>query len=94
LAGNGSPPDKGTYSASIGPFSGIFNALSGKGQAIAKQFAERMTNAEERRVEELHVDQPHQRKASLRLVLQRVVKRRPWDRQQRTLLADRQFREL
>jgi len=53
---------------------------------------ERGTNTEERRIQELHVDQPHQREVLLGLTLRRVIERRPGNRQQRALLVDGQVR--
>jgi len=47
-----------------------------------------LPDPEERRLQKLHVDQPHQRKIFVRLTPRRMVKRRPGNRQQRTLLAD------
>lgn len=55
--------------------------------AIVAQVPRLLSNAEERRVEELHIDQPHQRKVLLGLSLRRIVERRPRDRQQRALSA-------
>ena len=47
-----------------------------------------LTHPVKRGLRELLVDQPHQIEVPLRLALGLMVKRRPRDRQQRTLLAD------
>ena len=48
-----------------------------------------LTHTEEGRLQELHLDQPHQRKALPGLALRRVVEERPRHRQKCALLAAR-----